>query len=110
LLQASSETEVTYGPAATVPVDLILGLQEVSDQGDGRNNSARHRAELMLVRLEEIRTGLLLRSIPRSQLHELAQAARQTEESSVDSALNAVLDDIKLCAKVESEKLGAKKY
>ncbi|MDA1310846.1 MAG: flagellar assembly protein FliX [Proteobacteria bacterium] len=110
LLQASSETEATSGPAAAAPVDSLLALQEVSDQGGGGKNSARHRAELMLDRLEEIRTGLLLGSIPRSQLHELAQVAQQTRESFVDPALSDVLDDIELRARVELAKLDATEH
>ena len=64
----------------------------------------------MLDRLEEIRTGLLLGSIPRSQLHELAQVAQQTRESFVDPALSDVLDDIELRARVELAKLDATEH
>ena len=107
LLSASSETEAVSGPVATAPLDSLLALQEVGDQGGGGNARARHRAELMLERLEEIRTGLLLGAIPRSQLQDLARVAQETRETFVDPALGDLLDDIELRAKVELAKYDA---
>ena len=107
LLSASSETETVSGPVAAAPVDSLLALQEVDDQGGGGNSKARHRAELMLDRLEEIRTGLLLGAIPISQLQDLAQVARETRETLVDPALGDVLDEIELRARVEIAKYDA---
>jgi hypothetical protein len=107
LLSASSETETVSGPVATAPVDSLLALQEVDDQGGGGNAKARHRAELMLDQLEEIRTGLLLGAIPRSQLQDLARVARESRETFVDPALGDVLDDIELRARVELAKYDA---
>ena len=54
--------------------------------------------------VEEIRTGLLLGAIPKSQLQDLARVAKETRESSVDPALGDVLDDIELRARVELAK------
>lgn len=104
LLGASSEAEAVAGPVATAPVDSLLALQEVGDQGGGGNSKARQRAELMLERLEEIRTGLLLGAIPRSQLEDLARVARETF---LDPGLGEVLDDIELRARVEIAKYDA---
>jgi hypothetical protein len=104
LLHASAETEAATGPTTTAPVDSLLALQEVNDQGGGGNDKARHRAEMMLDRLEEIRTGLLLGATPRSQLQDLARVARETRETFVDPALGDVLDDIELRALVELER------
>ena len=59
---------------------------------------------MMLERLEEIRAGLLLGAIPRSQLVDLARVAQETRENFVDPALNDVLDDIELRARVELAK------
>lgn len=107
LLGASSEAEAVAGPVATTPVDSLLALQEVGDQGGGGNSKARQRAELMLERLEEIRTGLLLGAIPRSQLEDLARAARESRETFLDPGLGEVLDDIELRARVEIAKYDA---
>ena len=107
LLSAGSETEAVAGPAAAAPVDSLLALQEVDDQGGGGNANARQRAELMLDRLEEIRTGLLLGAIPRSQLQDLARVARETRETFLDPGLGEVLDDIELRARVELAKYDA---
>lgn len=107
LLGASSETEAVAGPVATAPIDSLLALQEVGDQGGGGNSKARQRAELMLERLEEIRTGLLLGAIPRSQLEDLARVARESRETFLDPGLGEVLDDIELRARVELAKYDA---
>jgi hypothetical protein len=107
LLSASSETEAVSGPSAAAPIDSLLAIQEVGDQGGGGNAKAQHRAELMLERLEEIQTGLLLGEIPKSRLQELAQVARESREALVDPALNDVLDDIELRARVELAKYDA---
>jgi hypothetical protein len=103
LLGTASETEAASGPVAAAPLDSVLALQGVDDQGGG-NAKAHLRAELMLDRLEEIRTGLLLGAIPKSQLQDLARVAKETRESSVDPALGDVLDDIELRARVELAK------
>ena len=104
LLSTNSEAATVSGPAAAAPVDSLLAVQEVDDQGGGGSAKARQRAELMLERLEEIRTGLLLGAIPRSQLVDLARAAQETRENFVDPALGDVLDDIELRARVELAK------
>jgi hypothetical protein len=74
IVAAGLEIEATSGPAVTAQVNFLFALQEVSDQGRAFNNSARYRAEFMLDWLEEIRTGLLLGPIRRSQLYELARS------------------------------------
>jgi hypothetical protein len=107
LLSTSAETEAVSGPVATSSVDSLLAIQEVSDEGGGGNAKARQRAEMMLDRLEEIRTGLLLGAIPTSQLQDLARVARETRETFLDPALGDVLDDIELRARVELAKLDA---
>lgn len=104
LLQAGSETEAVAGPTATAPVDSLLAIQEVSGEGGGGNQNAHQRAELMLDRLEAIRTGLLLGGIPRAQLEDLARAARESRESFIDPSLGELLDDIELRARVELAK------
>lgn len=104
LLNATSGSEAVAGPVSATPVDSLLALQEVGDEGGGGNAKARQRAELMLERLEEIRTGLLLGAIPRSQLQDLARVARESRENFVDPALGEVLDDIELRARVELAK------
>ncbi|MBM86346.1 MAG: flagellar assembly protein FliX [Rhodospirillaceae bacterium] len=106
LLDTTSETEAASGTVASGPVDSLLALQEVSDQGGG-SAQARARAELMLERLDEIRTGLLFGAISHSELQELAHAARQSREAFVDPRLGEVLDDIELRAKVELAKYEA---
>ena len=106
LLETTSEPEAASGTIAAGPVDSLLAIQEISDEGGG-SAQARARAELMLERLEEIRTGLLLGTISHSEIQGLANAARQSRETFVDPHLGEVLDDIELRAKVELAKYEA---
>jgi hypothetical protein len=53
LLQAGSGTDAVSGPTAAAPVDSLLAVQEVSDEGGGGKENAQQRAELMLDRLEK---------------------------------------------------------
>ena len=87
-------------------INAVLSLQEVDDPLVGRNR-ARKRGEMMLDRLEEIRMGLLVGSIPRHRLEELSTMVHLARERSDDERLNAVLDDIELRAAVELAKLDA---
>lgn len=104
LLKAEAPLESASGTNAAPAVDALLSIQEFSDSKTGQNRNAQNRAELILERLEEIRTGLLVGGIPRSQLSELAQAVRKDRESYIDPLLAEVLDDIELRAMVELAK------
>jgi hypothetical protein len=59
----------------------------------------------MLDKLEEIRLGLLLGTIPQSRLEQLAHLVRAQRELVNDPKLTAILDEIELRAAVELAKL-----
>ncbi|NDC89154.1 MAG: hypothetical protein EB075_10170 [Bacteroidetes bacterium] len=84
-----------------------LSLTSVDpDAGGGRaNRRLMLRAEEMLERLEEIRHGLLMGSIPKSILADLAQMVRSRREAGGHPHLIAILDEIELRAEVELAKL-----
>lgn len=105
MLGGAEAVDQTTGPSATTGVDAVLAAQDVGDR-EGGARQARDRAELMLARLEDIRTGLLMGTIPESSLEQLATTARSKREGFDDPRLTEILDDIELRARVELAKLG----
>jgi hypothetical protein len=90
------------GPIAAV--DTILALQGVEDSTSSRTRGVKH-GEQLLTLLDEVRDGLLVGGIPRAVLNRLALAISKRRESFVDPALQGVLDEIDLRARVELAKL-----
>lgn len=105
MLGESGGADQVAAPTATTGVESVLAVQSVGDR-EGNARKARERAELMLERLEDIRDGLLMGSIPTDRLHDLAGAAREKREELDDQRLIEILDDIELRARVELAKLG----
>ncbi|MFA7430216.1 MAG: flagellar assembly protein FliX [Rhodospirillaceae bacterium] len=95
------------GPPALSGLESLLTIQAVDPEtGRGRNRQRMIRhAEDLLDRLEEVRRGLLLGTIPKARLTELAQMARSKREAGLDPNLSAILDEIELRAEVELAKL-----
>lgn len=94
------------GMAQTQIVGAVLGAQEVGDSTSERSNGkARQRAEEMLERLEELRTGIVTGRVSRGRLMELAQMARSRREAGADPKLLEIVGEIELRAEVELAKL-----
>ena len=88
-------------------VDAVVGLQEITgDNTDERG--AKNRANLILDKLEDIRMGLLMGQIPKSNLEELSKILILARENSIDSNLLEIIEDIELRAKIELAKLEIK--
>ena len=85
-------------------VDAVVGMQEITDDNKDERG-AKNRANLILNKLEDIRMGLLLGEIPKSNLEELSKVLKVARENSVDSKLLEIIDDIELRAKIELAKL-----
>ena len=85
-------------------VDAVVGMQEITDDNKDERG-AKNRANLILDKLEDIRMGLLLGEIPKSNLEELSKVLEVARENSVDSKLLEIIDDIELRAKIELAKL-----
>lgn len=101
-----TSVEVT-GAAPVTAVDALLATQEVGDalSRQSRHKRARRRAEDLLERLDDIRHGLLIGSIPPDRLHDLARLLREHRDAVDDPALIEILDEIELRAQVELAKL-----
>ena len=85
-------------------VDAVVGMQEITDDNKDERG-AKNRTNQILDKLEDIRMGLLLGEIPKSNLEELSKVLRVARENSVDSKLLEIIDDIELRAKIELAKL-----
>jgi len=87
------------------PTNNLLALQEVADATQSRRRAVR-RGKDLLDRLDDIRHGLLLGTIPADRLVALARTLREQRAMIDDPQLLALLDDIELRAAVELAKLG----
>ena len=85
-------------------VDAVVALQEITgDNTDERG--AKNRANLILDKLEDIRMGLLMGQISKSNLEELSKILIVARENSIDANLQEIIEDIELRAKIELAKL-----
>lgn len=102
-----NETTSATGVSGTQPIqtiDSLLSLQEVPDSTSGRSKGLVLGKD-MLEHLEDIRRGILLGSIPKMRLKNLAQIIKKRRDNFDDPALIEILDQIELRARVELAKL-----
>jgi hypothetical protein len=95
------ETSPIVSNAAVDSVSNVLALQEVGQA----TTRARRRGEDILDRLDEIRHGLLLGSIPRHTLERLDQVVRTQIGETNDPRLTEILREIEVRARVELAKI-----
>jgi hypothetical protein len=91
------------GVSVAAGIAGILSLQEVDDATASRKRAVR-RAETLLDRLDELRHGLLMGTLSRVQLGELAMLVSQRRDSVEDPKLAELLDEIDLRVQVEIAK------
>ncbi len=106
LLTSEQKVDVIASPNRISAMDSIVSVQEVSDD-DGGDSGTKKRAHQILDRLEDVRMGLLMGQIPKSDLMALSDILTVAREKVVDSSLLELLDDIELRAKIELAKLDA---
>ncbi|WP_208985336.1 MULTISPECIES: flagellar assembly protein FliX [unclassified Stappia] len=100
-----SESAASAGSAGGIAgIDALLALQEVDDPLTGRRR-AMARGHDMLDMLEEIKVDLLAGRISPERLTRLAMLLERRIDSG-NPALEKVVDEIELRAKVELAKLG----
>lgn len=107
-LDAPAETEAvlaTGGVGNLGAISQIVGLQEVDDALARRKRSRRNAADI-LDKLDAIRNALLVGSIGKDQLLQLARMVNARRADDGDPRLTEILDDIELRARVELAKLG----
>lgn len=93
------------GPQTAAGINPLFALQEVDDPLSGKKRRARARGDDILDRLDELRLGLLMGSIPLEKLHELSRVLQNRIGEIDDPRLQEILDEIDLRAQVEIAKL-----
>jgi hypothetical protein len=104
------EAQVVEAPVPVSAVDALLAVQEATDSTDqeARRRARRRlyeRGESILDHLDELRHGLLLGTIPKERIIQLAQMVRGKRDKVDDPLLAQVLDEIELRAEVELAKM-----
>lgn len=99
----SSSNVASASPIASV--DAIVALQGVDDSTSS-NQQALNRGTDLLERLEEIRHGLLIGSIPVERLKLLKSTLENMDKQAEDPRLAEIISEIELRAAVELAKLG----
>jgi len=94
------------GASPMSAVEALLSLQEVEDGTSGQSRSrARKWGNDVLDDLERLRVGIISGIIPRGDLERIAASVEQRRARTDDPALEMILDEIELRAKVELAKL-----
>ena len=104
----SAGTVTTSNVGSSSPItsiDAIVALQGVDDSAS-QNQKALSKGEDLLDRLEDIRHGLLIGSIPVERLQQLKKTLSSYDVSSCDPKLAEIVKDIEVRAAVELAKLG----
>jgi len=93
-------------PSPVSTVDALLSIQEVGDATTGQSKSrARKWGNDVLDQLEQLRIGIVGGVIPRHELERIAAMVEGQRKRTDDPALEMILDEIELRAKVELAKL-----
>lgn len=93
---------------AAVGIAGIMAAQSVDPDSVPDHKERQRRAQRgaeLLDKLEEVRRGLLVGSIPKDRLAALAQMVREKRERGADPVISRLLDEIELRAEVELAKL-----
>tara|TARA_R110000787_G_scaffold161985_5_gene275370 strand:- start:242 stop:658 length:417 start_codon:yes stop_codon:yes gene_type:complete len=104
-LSPSRASSGVSGPAQAGPMDGLLLLQEVDDDGQGKRQ-ARDHGEALLDKLDEIRDALLAGAMSSATLDGLLRRIRQQKGTYADPRLREILGEIELRVAVELAKFG----
>ena len=108
LPEETTDTVATSNVASSAPIasiDAIMALQGVDDSTSS-DQKALNKGKDLLDRLEDIRHGLLIGSIPVERLKQLKQTLASYDVSSADPKLAEIVQEIEVRAAVELAKLG----
>ena len=106
-LQPGPDSVAPATPTAPVgSVEALLALQEAEDSTSGRSKAkARKWGHDVLDGLERLRLGIIDGVVPRGELERIAASISRQRQRTDDPALELILDEIELRAKVELAKL-----
>jgi len=97
-------TEIEHASAVGA-IDMLLSIQELSTDPEGRGR-AKARGEELLILLDEVRHGLLDGRIPIERIEALVTLVKTARLTPGDAKLAETLEEIELLARVEAAKLG----
>lgn len=104
-VQTSDSVPVSEG-AAVGNVDGVFAVQAIPDAMDGRSRRELTQfGDDVLDDLDQLRLGILNGAFSKDKLAALAHKLRQKRQTSDDSALNSIIQEIELRAEVEIAKL-----
>jgi len=101
---APSASAAASAPAAIGGVDALLALQSVGEVG-GRGERVRHGFALLDI-LDEMKLDLLSGTLSPDRLERLVSTVARRPQRNAGEAVESVLDEIELRARVELAKLG----
>lgn len=105
-MDGAGGTQAAEAPTHLGGIEALLLVQAVDDSTERQaRKRLLRRGEDILDKLEEIRHGLLLGTVPKEKLMDLAQMVRERRAACQDPRLGALLDEIELRAEVEIAKL-----
>jgi len=106
--QSGEEIAAADQVSAVAGLGGILAAQAADSDGQPDYQERKRRARRgddILERLDEIRKGLLLGTVPKDRLATLARLVREKREKGADPLISQLLDEIELRAEVELAKL-----
>jgi len=104
MLNEAEEAEASQSVNATVSVNSLFVLQEVSDEDSPKKQAVKNGYDAIEY-LDKIRLGLLAGHVSESALKNLEDLTKQWRKDYDDPKLEAIIDDIELRAAVELAKL-----
>ncbi len=108
--QGGSESGPAVESGMVGNVGSVFSIQEVPDALDPRTRKmAMAYGEDLLIRLDELKLGVLNGYFSKERLTDLAQNLRQKRQESDDPALNDLISEIELRAEVEIAKLSRRR-
>lgn len=109
-MDGAGDVRAADGPSSLGGIDALLMAQSVDDPAERQSRQRLlRRGEDILDKLEEVRHGLLLGTVPEEKLMDLAQMVRGHRANCQDPRLGALLDEIELRAEVEIAKLSRRR-
>jgi len=102
---AGGAASAVQAPRPLGSVDALLALQELPDAATSTRRALRHAGNI-LDALEDVQMGLVVGTLPKTQLKRLLGLIRREQDQVPDPKLTEILKEVELRAQVELAKLG----
>lgn len=106
LVDTSGDSRANAPAAAVSATDLLLSVQSADDPAErAARGRMEQRADMILDKLESIRTALLIGELKAADMIEIADMVARHREKIMDPVLTSLLDEIDLRAQIELAKM-----